>query len=119
MGEPRSWEHLQQPEEHLRQRSSGSSGEEGGLGDAEARPGGGGHGQGLHRRTGPCREDGGDGVSGRMVELLVDSVVETQRRMMDRRGEVLSRAFEALIRRTFTATAGERRKAGVVKGKLS
>src|SRR5579863_4082359 len=62
MGEPRSWEHLQQPEEHLRQRSSGSSGEEGGLGDAEARPGGGGHGQGLHRRTGPCREDGGDGV---------------------------------------------------------
>lgn len=60
-----------------------------------------------------------DGGSGKMTELFVDSVVETQRRMMDRRGVVLTRGFEALIRRTFASTAGERRRAGVAKGKIA
>ena len=59
-----------------------------------------------------------DGTRREMVELLVDSVVDTQRRMMDRRGLVLTRAFEGLIRKTFSSTAGERRSAGVKKGKI-
>ena len=60
-----------------------------------------------------------DGGSGRKVELLVDSAVETQKRMMERRGMTLSKAREGLIRRLFRTTAAERRKAGVRKGRLS
>lgn len=57
--------------------------------------------------------------SGRLVELLLESVLETQRRMMERRGENLTRAGEALIRKAFRDTSEERRKAGVRKGGLS
>lgn len=59
-----------------------------------------------------------DGSTGRMVELLLDSVIETQRRMMEKRDRFLSRAEEELIRRAFAATSLERRKAGVKKGRL-
>ncbi len=59
------------------------------------------------------------GGSGKMVELLLDSVVETQRRMMERRGRTLTRAEEALIRWAFRFTSTERRKGGVKKGRLS
>jgi hypothetical protein len=54
-----------------------------------------------------------------MVELLIESVVETQRRMVERRGKTLTRAEEALIRKTFEETSVERRRAGVKKGRLS
>ena len=57
--------------------------------------------------------------SGRMVELLIESVVETQRRMVERRGKTLTSAEEALIRKTFEDTSEERRSAGVKKGRLS
>jgi UDP-N-acetylglucosamine diphosphorylase/glucosamine-1-phosphate N-acetyltransferase len=60
-----------------------------------------------------------DGGSGTGTELLIDSVVETQRRMMERRGLVLSRKLEGLIRREFAATSSERKKAGVRKGRIS
>ncbi len=53
------------------------------------------------------------------VELKVDSVVETQRRMMGRRGLELSRGMEALIRLRFKETAQDRRRAGVRRGALS
>jgi UDP-N-acetylglucosamine diphosphorylase / glucose-1-phosphate thymidylyltransferase / UDP-N-acetylgalactosamine diphosphorylase / glucosamine-1-phosphate N-acetyltransferase / galactosamine-1-phosphate N-acetyltransferase len=55
---------------------------------------------------------------GKMVELLEDSVIETQRRMMERRGLTLSRAFEGLIRRAFASTAAERKASGVRKGRI-
>jgi UDP-N-acetylglucosamine diphosphorylase/glucosamine-1-phosphate N-acetyltransferase len=58
------------------------------------------------------------GPRGKMVELLIDSVVETQRRMMERRGETLTRAGEALVREAFRLTSAERRKAGARKGRL-
>jgi len=54
----------------------------------------------------------------RLVELLLESVLETQRRMMERRGLSLSRNEEALIRRAFTKTAGERRALRVKKGRF-
>ena len=54
----------------------------------------------------------------RFVELLVESVLETQRRMMERRGLSLSRNEEALIRRAFTATVKERKTGGVKKGRF-
>ncbi len=59
------------------------------------------------------------GPSGKMVELRVDSVVETQRRMMERRGETLTRAGEALVRDAFRLTSAERRKTRVRKGRIS
>jgi UDP-N-acetylglucosamine diphosphorylase/glucosamine-1-phosphate N-acetyltransferase len=52
------------------------------------------------------------------VELLLESVIETQRRMMERRGMALGRAEEGLIRRAFASTTKERRGAGVKKGRL-
>ena len=55
----------------------------------------------------------------RKVELLLESVIETQRRMMERRGLVLSRDEESLIRKAFSGTAKERGKSGVGKGALS
>ena len=59
-----------------------------------------------------------DSESGRHVELLLESVLETQRRMMERRGMALGRAEEGLIRRAYASTAKERLKAGVKKGRL-
>ncbi len=59
-----------------------------------------------------------DSGRGRSVELLLESVVETQRRMMERRGLMLSKNEEALIRRVFASTARGRRKAGVRAGRL-
>ncbi len=60
-----------------------------------------------------------DGWTGRAVELLPDSVVETQRRMMERRGQTLDKKGEELIRSAIRATAAERSSAGVVEGELS
>jgi UDP-N-acetylglucosamine diphosphorylase/glucosamine-1-phosphate N-acetyltransferase len=59
-----------------------------------------------------------DGSKGRMLELRLDSVIETQTRMKERRGMAVSKAEELLIRQTFKATAVERRKAHVRKGKI-
>jgi len=59
------------------------------------------------------------GGSGKMVELRLDSVLETQRRMMERRGMTLSRAGEALIIRAFRSTSAERKRAGVEAGPIS
>ena len=59
-----------------------------------------------------------DGRNGRMVELLVDSVIETQRRMMERRGLTLSKAEEIMIRLAFKSTKSERARARVKKGRI-
>ena len=59
-----------------------------------------------------------DSGSGREVELLLESVLETQRRMMERRGMALGRAEEGLIRRAFASTVKERKRAGVKKGRI-
>jgi len=59
-----------------------------------------------------------DSAAGKKVELLLESVLETQRRMKERRGLSLSRDEETLIRKAFASTATERRKAGTKKGAL-
>ena len=59
-----------------------------------------------------------DGQTGRMVELELESVLETQRRMMERRGLSLGKSEEALVRQAFASTAQERRKAGALKGRI-
>ncbi len=59
-----------------------------------------------------------DSAGRRPVELLLESVLETQRRMMERRGLMLSKNEEGLIRRAFASTARDRRRAGVRPGRL-
>jgi UDP-N-acetylglucosamine diphosphorylase/glucosamine-1-phosphate N-acetyltransferase len=59
-----------------------------------------------------------DGGSGKKVELLLDSVIGTQKKMMERRGMTLSKSQESFIRRLFKATRSERRRAGVRKGRI-
>ncbi|HXW37155.1 MAG TPA: putative sugar nucleotidyl transferase [Nitrososphaerales archaeon] len=59
-----------------------------------------------------------DGSDSRGVELRLESVLETQRRMMERRGKSLGKAEEALIRRVYETTAAQRRKARVRKGEI-
>ena len=57
-------------------------------------------------------------LGGGAVELYLESAIEIQRRMMSRRGKVLSKSEEELIRRLFELTEEERRRAGVVKGRF-
>ena len=59
-----------------------------------------------------------DSWSRRSVEVLLPSVLETQRRMMERRGLTLGRSGESLLRRVFAATSKERKKAGVKPGSI-
>ncbi|MDG7010965.1 MAG: hypothetical protein JRN57_02475 [Nitrososphaerota archaeon] len=59
-----------------------------------------------------------DSVAQKKVELLLDSVLETQRRMMERRGRSLTRAEEEVIRRAFGTTVPERVKGAVKKGAI-
>jgi UDP-N-acetylglucosamine diphosphorylase/glucosamine-1-phosphate N-acetyltransferase len=59
-----------------------------------------------------------DGESMRWVELRLDSIFETQRRMMERRGMNLSKREEALVRFVFNTTAEERRKASVKRAEI-
>jgi UDP-N-acetylglucosamine diphosphorylase/glucosamine-1-phosphate N-acetyltransferase len=56
---------------------------------------------------------------GNMVELDLKSAIETQKRMMERRGVEMSRELEKLIRLIYSTTNAERRKAGARKGKLN
>lgn len=59
-----------------------------------------------------------DGQSGKKRELDLESVLETQRRMMERRGKTLSKARESLVRRLHTATAAQRLREGYRKGAI-
>ncbi len=61
----------------------------------------------------------GAGINARNVEIELASAIETQRRMMSRRNRPVSKAYEQMVRDVFLATAQERKKAGVRKGKFS
>lgn len=60
-----------------------------------------------------------DGLTRSMVELRLDSVLETERRMMERRGWTPTRAREELVRRAFAVSATERRRARVRRGSFN
>jgi UDP-N-acetylglucosamine diphosphorylase/glucosamine-1-phosphate N-acetyltransferase len=59
-----------------------------------------------------------DGGS-RSAELQIESAIETQKRVMPRRGRAMSKAYEQMMRDVFAMTAADRRKAGARKGKFS
>jgi hypothetical protein len=58
------------------------------------------------------------GRDNEMVELELNSAIETQRRMMSRRGIEMSGEMEKLIKFVYAATASERMRADVRKGEL-
>lgn len=61
----------------------------------------------------------GEGIGARNVELELASAIETQRKMMGRREQSMSKAYEQMIKKVFLATSAERRKVGVRRAKFA
>jgi hypothetical protein len=61
----------------------------------------------------------GRSIGAKNAELRLDSAIETQRKMMSRRTENMSKAYELLMRDVFSITAPERKSARVGKTSFS
>lgn len=61
----------------------------------------------------------GKGIGARNAELELASAIETQRKVMPRRGQQMSKAYEQMMRDVFLSTAQERKKAGVRRAKFA
>ncbi|WP_415284002.1 putative sugar nucleotidyl transferase [Candidatus Nitrososphaera sp. FF02] len=77
------------------------------------------HLHGLVARDVPSFTIYGSGIGSKNAELELASAIETQRKVMPRRGQSMSKAYEQMMKDVFLATAQERKKAGVRKGKFS
>lgn len=61
----------------------------------------------------------GKGIGAKNVELELASAIATQKKMMSRRGQAMSKAYEQMAKDVFLATAQERKKTGVRKARFS
>ena len=61
----------------------------------------------------------GKSVGARNVELELASAIETQKKVMPRRGQSMSKAYEQMIKDAFLMTAADRKKASVRKAKFA
>ncbi|MGI0029639.1 MAG: putative sugar nucleotidyl transferase [Nitrososphaera sp.] len=61
----------------------------------------------------------GTGIGSKNAELHLDSAIETQRKMMSRRSQRMTKAYEQMMREVFSITALERRRSGVRKSKFT
>jgi hypothetical protein len=61
----------------------------------------------------------GTSIGARNVELQIDSTIETQRKMMGRRNQMMTKAYEQMIRDLFAITALDRKRTGVRSGKFA
>jgi UDP-N-acetylglucosamine diphosphorylase/glucosamine-1-phosphate N-acetyltransferase len=61
----------------------------------------------------------GTSLGVRNVELELDSIIETQKKMMGRRNQMMSKAYEQMIKDVFASTAADRKLHGVHKGKFA
>jgi UDP-N-acetylglucosamine diphosphorylase/glucosamine-1-phosphate N-acetyltransferase len=61
----------------------------------------------------------GSSIGARDAELEIRSAVETQKKMMSRRSQTMSKNYEQMIKDVFAMTATERRRAGVRKQKFA
>ncbi len=61
----------------------------------------------------------GVSVGARNAELELRSAIETQKKMMSRRSQTMSKAYEQMIKDVFSITAIDRKRAGVRKGKFA
>lgn len=58
----------------------------------------------------------GTSIGARNVELKLESIIETQRKMMKRRNQTMTKAYEQLVEDLFVMTAKDRKGIGVRKG---
>jgi UDP-N-acetylglucosamine diphosphorylase / glucose-1-phosphate thymidylyltransferase / UDP-N-acetylgalactosamine diphosphorylase / glucosamine-1-phosphate N-acetyltransferase / galactosamine-1-phosphate N-acetyltransferase len=61
----------------------------------------------------------GSSIGAKNVELELYSAIETQRKMMSRRGQTMSKAFEQMIKDVFAMTFADRGRASVRKSKFA
>jgi UDP-N-acetylglucosamine diphosphorylase/glucosamine-1-phosphate N-acetyltransferase len=61
----------------------------------------------------------GEGIGAKNVELELASAIDTQRKMMGRRDQGMSKVYEQMMKKIFLATAGDRRKAGVRRARFA
>src|SRR5918994_3637107 len=61
----------------------------------------------------------GTSIGARNVELKLDSIIETQRKMMRRRNQTMTKAYEQMIKDVFAITASDRKQIGVMRGKFT
>jgi UDP-N-acetylglucosamine diphosphorylase/glucosamine-1-phosphate N-acetyltransferase len=61
----------------------------------------------------------GTSIGARNVELQIDSIIETQRKMMRRRNQTMTKAYEQMIEDLFAITALDRKRTGVRRGKFT
>lgn len=77
------------------------------------------HLHGLVTKDVPSFSIWGAGIGAKSAELELSSAIETQKKMMSRRGQAMSKAYEKMIKNVFLMTAADRKKAGVRKAKFS
>lgn len=61
----------------------------------------------------------GNSIGARNAELELASAIETQKKMMSRRGQTMSKSYEQMVRDVFAMTAGDRTRGGVREGRFS
>lgn len=61
----------------------------------------------------------GTSIGARNVELKLQSIIETQRKMMKRRNQTMTNAYEQLVENVFAMTAADRARLSVRKGKFA
>ncbi|HEX7031526.1 MAG TPA: putative sugar nucleotidyl transferase [Nitrososphaera sp.] len=61
----------------------------------------------------------GEGIGAKNVELELESAIETQKRMMSRRGQTMSKNYEQMIKDVFFMTRAERKRAGIRKTRFA
>jgi UDP-N-acetylglucosamine diphosphorylase/glucosamine-1-phosphate N-acetyltransferase len=61
----------------------------------------------------------GTSIGARNVELQINSIIETQRKMMRRRNQMMTKAYEQMIKDLFAITAPDRKRIGVRRGKFA
>ncbi|MDQ3717978.1 MAG: hypothetical protein M3311_02345, partial [Thermoproteota archaeon] len=61
----------------------------------------------------------GMSIGAKNVELQMDSTIETQRKMMRRRNQIMTKAYEQMIKDLFAITALDRKRTGVRSGKFA
>ncbi|MDQ3836567.1 MAG: hypothetical protein M3270_06500 [Thermoproteota archaeon] len=61
----------------------------------------------------------GVSIGSRNVELKLDSIIETQSRMMRRRNQTMTKAYQQMIEDIFSITSQDRKRIGVRRGKFA
>lgn len=61
----------------------------------------------------------GASIGAKNAELEIKSAIETQKKMMSRRSQTMSKSYEQMIKDVFSMTSAERRSAGIRKARFA